>query len=166
MGDIIGFAVVGALGMLVQAVVGFAGSLFALLFLARVRVRLGEGMPAQFGVGFLSGLLGGSISESGPPVVIYALSREWAKDVFRTTLLAYFLVLAIVAAVSYAALDMLDRWTVTAAAVALVPTVCAAALGVRIKRRLEEKHFRYLVLGTIMLVSVLGLVRHAGLISF
>jgi uncharacterized membrane protein YfcA len=146
-----------AVGLLISALT----LLFALLFLARVRVRLGENAPAQVGVGFVSGLLGGVIGQAGPPVVIYGLSREWPKDVFRTTLLSYFFVLVVVAAVSYACLGLIDGWTLRAAGVAVGPAVLAGWLGLQLKRRLAERHFRAVVLGVVIFVSLLGLARHA-----
>ncbi|NWF71110.1 MAG: sulfite exporter TauE/SafE family protein [Chloroflexi bacterium] len=39
-----------------------------------------------FGAGFVSGVLAGAYNVGGPPVVIYANSRRWPRDVFRSNL--------------------------------------------------------------------------------
>lgn len=41
-------------------------------------------------VGFFSGILGGSIGESGPPVVIYTSMQGWSADQIKSTLLCFF----------------------------------------------------------------------------
>jgi hypothetical protein len=134
--------------------------LFGLLFLARVRVRLPDHPVTEPLVGLLSGILGGGISESGPPVVVYALARGWAKDAFRSSLLAYFLCLSAAGTLSYIAYGMVKGPMVLLAAAALVPAFAASRLGVRLKDRINERTFRLAVLATILVVSVCGLVKH------
>lgn len=134
--------------------------IFGILFLSRVRVRFPVHPLTEPGVGLLSGMLGGSISESGPPVVIYALSREWAKDVFRSSLLAYFLCLAATAAVSYSALGMVHGHLLLLSAAGLLPALAAGHAGVWLKQRIAEGAFRIAVLGTVLAVGAVGLVKY------
>jgi hypothetical protein len=134
--------------------------LFAILFLARVRVRFPVHPLTEPAIGLLSGVLGGGISESGPPVVVYGLAREWAKDVFRSSLLAYFLCLASAAAVSYTALGMVNSRLLLLSAAALLPALAAARVGVWLKQRINERTFRLAVLATVITVSVTGLLKH------
>ncbi len=105
-------------------------------------------------------MLGGSISESGPPVVVYGLSRDWAKDVFRSSLLAYFLCLAAAAAISYAVLGMIHSWLLELALVGVLPALAAAYLGVWLKQRISEPAFRLAVLATVIAVGIVGLLKH------
>jgi len=134
--------------------------LFGVLFLARVRIRFPVHPLTEPTIGLLSGVLGGGISESGPPVVVYGLSRDWAKDVFRSSLLAYFLCLAVTAAVSYAALGMVNSRLLRFAAVGLLPALAAAHLGVWLKQRINERTFRLAVLVTVIAVGVTGLAKY------
>jgi len=46
--------------------------------------------------GFLSGVLGGSVGASGPPVIIYTSLQPWGKYPVKSTLTAYFLVSSVV----------------------------------------------------------------------
>lgn len=133
---------------------------FGILFLARVRIRFPVHPLTEPSIGFLSGVLGGGISESGPPVVVYGLARDWAKDVFRSSLLAYFLCLIAVAAVSYALLGMVTGHLLLLAAAGTMPALLAARLGVWLKRRINESTFRMAVLITVLAVGVTGLVKY------
>lgn len=132
---------------------------FGILFLAKVRINMKENAPTQLSVGLLSGLLGGSISESGPPVVVYGLARDWGKDTFRSTLLCYFLALCVEQDVSYWYFGLFSRKSVSIAAVAIIPTFLAASCGVHFKNRVSETIFRRAILIVVIGVSVMGLTR-------
>ena len=134
--------------------------LFGLLFLARVRVRFPDHPATEPLIGLLSGMLGGGISESGPPVVVYGLARGWPKDVFRSSLLAYFLCLSVMAALSYVAYGMVTGSMLLLSLAAFVPAFAASRLGVRLKQRINEQAFRLTVLATILAVSICGLLKH------
>ena len=131
---------------------------FACLFLFRVRLRLKENVASHVCVGFLGGLLGGSTSQSGPPVVLFGLARGWAKDSFRATLIAYFFFLSLGLTVLYLCLGLTGKKNLTMCALSLPLAFLAAMLGVFIKRRASEGVYRYAVLGVIILVSLTGLV--------
>jgi uncharacterized membrane protein YfcA len=133
---------------------------FGILFLSRVRVRFPVHPLTEPSIGLLSGMLGGSISESGPPVVVYALSREWPKDTFRSSLLAYFLCLATMAAISYTSLGMVRSHLLLLSAAGLLPALAAGHLGVWLKDRINERNFRLVVLATVIAVGVVGLVKY------
>jgi uncharacterized protein len=144
----------------IGAVISGVTLLFGLLFLARVRIRFPRHPATEPLIGLLSGMLGGSISESGPPVVVYGLSREWAKDVFRSSLLTYFLCLSATATLSYVALGMVTGHMLLLAASALLPALAAARLGLLVKQRIDERIFRLTVLSTILVVSISGLLKY------
>jgi uncharacterized protein len=133
---------------------------FGLLLLVRVKVRFPKHRATEPAIGFLSGMLGGSISSPGPPVVVYALARNWTKDVFRSSLMAYFLCLAGGGAVCYLAYGMVTRRTLLVALAALLPAFIASRLGVRLKRHIDEDSFRRIVLVVILLVGICGLLKH------
>jgi len=134
--------------------------LFALCFLVGVNPRIPDRPATRFATGFTSGFLGGLIAVSGPPVVIFALSQGWRKDVFRASLLAYFLAIALIGVGSYVCLGMIQRATLVLWAGGVAGAVPAAGVGVLLKRRIPEVAFRTLVLVVIVAVSVVGVVHH------
>jgi uncharacterized membrane protein YfcA len=132
------FAGIASLGMLVQSTVGFAGSLVAIPLFALFM----------------------SPREAGPPVVVYALSREWPKDTFRNSLLAYLLCLAATAAVSYTSLGMVNSHLLSLSATGLLPALAARHLGVWPKGRINESTFRLVVFITVIAVGVIRLMKY------
>ena len=66
-----------------------AYSLFGILFRGVVK-ELKKGWPYFFG--FLAGCLGGAVSASGPPVIIYTFLQPWDKDKIKVTLQGFFVV--------------------------------------------------------------------------
>lgn len=140
-------------------IISIATLVFAILFLLKIRVDFKETIRTQMSIGLLSGFLGGSISESGPPVVIYGLARNWDKNAFRTTLLTYFMCLCILALLSYWRLGLLSNRNISTFSAAILPCFVAAVLGVVFKNRVGEMTFRRAVLAVIVMVSLIGLSR-------
>jgi len=132
---------------------------FAILFLFRVRMSLRENRRTQFSVGLLSGFLQGCIGQAGPPLVLYGTAREWDKNTFRSTLLTYFLCLFVVSIVSYASLGLVSRDTWIYFAAGVLPAFLAANVGVRLKNRMSEAHFRQAILFVVLAVGIVSLLR-------
>jgi uncharacterized membrane protein YfcA len=147
---------------LVRLVVSGVTLLFGLLFLAKVPLRLREHPAVDLGTGLLSGWLGGCISQSGPPMVVYALARGWAKEAFRANLMAYFFVMNLFALGAYWQFGLLSARCVTLAALAVVPALAVSWVGLLVKNRISERHFRLAVLVIILLVGVAGVVTVVG----
>ena len=168
LGGLIGIPI-GAYGLkhLPSAFIGLAISIvtltFAVVFMFRIAVPLREDRATQVGVGLCSGMLGGCVSASGPPVVIYGLARKWEKNLFRTTLLTYFTCMAAISVGSYACLGMITRKTLMLSAVGFLPAVAAGGIGLMLKNRLEERHFRGVVLAVIVATSMLGFAKYVRL---
>ena len=133
--------------------------IFGILFLFNVNVRLKENNVTQGTVGLLSGFLGGSISESGPPVVIYGLSRGWPKEIFRINLLAYFLALSVMGNLSYLCLGLFNTGTLKFSATALIPAIIACWCGTKVKDLVGEGHFKKIIITIIFVVASIGLLK-------
>ena len=41
-------------------------------------------------IGLISGILGASVGESGPPIVVYASAQNWTSDQIKSTILCFF----------------------------------------------------------------------------
>ena len=133
--------------------------LFAILLWCKLRVPLPDNRRTQAGVGLVSGFLGGCISTSGPPIVIFGLARRWEKDIFRGTLLAYFTGLTVVSLGSYAVMGMIGGRNLILGAAAFAGAVPAAWIGVKLKNRASQEVFSRIVLGLISLTALIGLAK-------
>lgn len=142
---------------LMKIIISVATLIFGILLSLKIEIPLNEKKPTQIGLGLLSGVLGGAIGESGPPIVIYGLCRAWEKDEFRCNLIAYFLVLGVMNIISYLAFGLLTPKNFSYAVFAIIPALFATWVGVKLKNVASEEFFRKAVLTVIIFVTLVGL---------
>lgn len=89
--------------------VGIVIIFFAIFSLIGLHIISLNGKSAAIGIGFISGVLGGVVGLSGPPVVLF-LSEEQAQSKlnFRGTILAFFTIEIIATLISYLILGILS----------------------------------------------------------
>ena len=144
---------------ILRAVIGGLVALFGLFFLSGLRLHFKERKDVKIGVGLFSGLLGGSTSMSGPPVIIFGIGCNWDKNFFRATLLAYFLLLGIITNSSFFFFRLFTPSNLKLLFFAFIPALFASWLGVKFKNKISEVKFRRLILILIIAVGILGLSR-------
>jgi hypothetical protein len=109
-----------------------------------------------YSLGFLSGVLGGAYNTNAPPVVVFGTLRRWPPDVFRATLQAYFVPLALVVWAGHGVSGLWTRDVVTAYAVYLPFGLVALWLGHRLAGRIPAAAFqRVLYIAVIALGALL-----------
>jgi uncharacterized membrane protein YfcA len=118
------------------------------------------GWPWLFG--FLSGLLGGSIAASGPPVIIYTSLQPWDKHRIKSTLVGYFL-LSTIAVIIVQGINGLITEEVTSYFLAGYPVLVISVLaGSLLFERVESGSYRKILnvllvgLGCFMLVKIVA----------
>ena len=104
--------------------------------------------------GLSSGFLSGCTAQSGPPIVIYGLARQWDKDVFRSTLLIFFSGLSLMTLGWYFYMDMLTIKAIATAGIAILPTLAISYIGIHLKNRVNKIIFRHVMLVVIMGFSI------------
>lgn len=110
-------------------------------------------------VGFLSGLLGGSVSAGGPPVIIYTALQPWGKLPIKSTLVGFFLFTSAAAGLMQAAGGLMTRdviYLFTAGLPALLSGVLAGTyLFQKSDSTVYRKvlYFLLIALGVVMLVK-------------
>jgi uncharacterized membrane protein YfcA len=109
--------------------------------------------------GLLSGVLGGLLGVGGPPVIIYYQLSGVNKTVFRASLMAIFLLIALVRIPSYLIGGLITParlWS----ALSVIPAVAVGFYaGSRVHIRLGEERFRQLVSLVLLLIGMLLLLR-------
>jgi uncharacterized membrane protein YfcA len=108
--------------------------------------------------GAVAGALTMSAGVNGPPLVFVLQARHFDAVRFRATITTVFLVLDVVSVTVFTATGDLDRDVVRAVGAALPALAVGAAAGVAIRRHLDARRFRALVLGllTVAGTSALG----------
>ncbi len=128
---------------------------FAILLIGNHSFPVKHEHLAYFPVGFLSGLLNGSISMNGPPVVLFLSNQGVSKDIFRAnrTAMGVFLNLFTIAGFYFAGLINNDvavhlEW--------LVPSMMIGAfIGAKSIHLINEELFKKLSLYLILISGIL-----------
>jgi uncharacterized membrane protein YfcA len=97
-------------------------------------------------VGFASGLLNGSISFSGPPVVLFLSNQGVEKHVFRANLTAYAFILNIVTIGSYFISGLINKGVITYTCWFFITMIVGVLLGNKAVNKINERQFRKITL--------------------
>jgi hypothetical protein len=143
----------------IQCFIGLVLVLYSLWgFFAAPRTRELRG-PWPYGFGFLGGLLGGAISASGPPVIVYVTLQPWGKDVLKATLQGFFLFSGVVVILFQAREGLLTEPVLTLFVLSVLPILAGVWLGHALYGKLGEHSYRQVVLAMLGILGVFTLVR-------
>jgi uncharacterized protein len=104
--------------------------------------------------GFAAGCLGGAISASGPPVIIYTSLQPWNKDQIKVTLQGFFLISGIVVVIFQAMGGLVTGMVLWYFLAALPLLLFGTWVGSFLYGRIREETYRRLLL---VLMGLLGL---------
>jgi hypothetical protein len=137
-------------------VVLLAYALYGLLF----RLPIGRlGGPWAYVFGFFAGGLGGAVSASGPPVIVYTSLQAWTKDQIKVTLQGFFIVSGVLIGVFQAANGLVTDGVIRNFLVS-VPTLLAGTwAGSLLYGKFREEGYRRVMLTLLGALGVFTLVR-------
>jgi hypothetical protein len=131
---------------------------FGILLLMGYRKQLKHEKLAMLPIGFISGLLSGSISISGPPIIIFLANNDLEKHSFRGNLALYFLILNIFT-IPVFWLNGLFTDTVIFFTLRFLPgLLLGVILGNLLYHKVQEKHFRKFTLILLLIMGALAIV--------
>ncbi len=119
----------------------------------------GPGLDAAGGV--LAGALTMSSGVNGPPLVFVLQARQFDQHRFRATVTTVFVALDIVAVVVFAASGDLDADVLVTVAASVPGLAVGAVAGIAVRRHLDPRRFRVLVLVLLGVAAVSTLVSAA-----
>ena len=105
-----------------------------------------------------TGALTMSSGVNGPPLVFVLQARHFDQHRFRATVTTVFVVLDIVAVLVFTATGDLDRDVLVTVAVSVPGLALGAAVGIALRRHLDPRRFRALVLVLLTVAGVSTLV--------
>lgn len=144
---------------MLKIIIGVIVTLSSVIYLFGLRVKVERERLAMIPVGFLSGLLNGATTFSGPPVILFFANQKVAKHQFRVSLATYFLLLNIAAVPAFIAGDLLTGKAVLNTLYLFPAVVPGVLLGIRMADVVNEKRFRFIALialGALGLLSVVS----------
>ena len=139
-----------------KIVIGVFILLFGILFLFNVRFKVKHEKVTRAFVGFFSGLLNGSITMSGPPIIIFFANEQKGKMHFRAHLASFFLMLTLFTIPVYFYYGLITKVVVNYALIFSIAVIVGVLGGNILIHRIQEVHFRKLTLIIIILMGVLA----------
>jgi uncharacterized membrane protein YfcA len=144
--------------------VGALITVFAVLLALGIKRKIKSEKYASVLVGMISGLLKGSTSLSGPPLVLFFIIQDQEKEVFRANLTGYFLIMGTLAVIALAIGKLVSLNVLEYSAWFVVPTIFGTWLGSKICPRVNPIPFRNLSLTVVIIAGILSIL--AGLKVF
>lgn len=149
-GEILDLINTGVLKLLTGVVIIICAS--ALYFDYKIRIK--NEKLSYFLVGTLSGILNGSTTLAGPPVILFLTNQGENKEVFRANLTAFFFIMAVYNIPNFIYRDIYNKEVLMYSAIFIPATIIGVALGIMTAHKLSEKMFRK---AAIILVGITGI---------
>lgn len=119
----------------------------------QVKATRPRAVPAA-AAGVMSGVLGGSTSMGGPPAIFYVMGTEPDVEVFRGTLISFFLLSGLYRVGGFAVVGRVSMDVARISAITLPAMALGLLAGVWLRPHVREETFRLLVLLILILTSV------------
>jgi uncharacterized protein len=137
-----------------QALVASTVIIAALLLYFRPTAAGGaDSGSRQLATGFVSGVVGGSTSMGGPPIVLYLIGREPDVAAFRATLLAFFLPGSVLQIALLAGVGRITGDVLLLVGSAMPAVVAGLFAGAWLRRRVRPERFHALVVAVLIVTS-------------
>jgi len=148
----------------IRIAIGAVTVLFAAASMAGVRREISNARAASVPIGLVSGVLGGSMSISGPPVVLFFNNQKVEKTAFRANLIAYFFSLYVATVPAYVYGNLITADLLGSSAVMVPVMFLGATLGIWLSRRVDEAAFRKIVLLLVLVTGFTTILSAIGLL--
>ena len=123
-------------------------------FVRRPPIVHGGGRLADAGIGLVGGVLGGMASMSGPAPTLWTQLRGWNMHEQRGVNQPFNMSILAAALASAAVAGFLDRTFLIWVAITLPTTFIGARLGLLVYGRIDDRQFRWIILGLLTLAGL------------
>jgi len=139
----------------------FIGSMilmFGILLLIGFRKQFANEKIAMLPVGMVSGLLGGSISISGPPIILFLSNQDVDKHTFRGNLAAYFFILNLFTIPVYYLNGLLTKVVWSYSLTFLPGLLIGVVVGNLLSHKIKDNHFKKITLILLIIMGLLSII--------
>jgi uncharacterized protein len=141
---------------ILKLTVGIIILISSVLMLFGIRVKFKIQILGDILAGVSSGLLNGSVSLNGPPVILLLSNENTEKEIFRKTLTTYFLMLNLVSIPMFFFNGLLTRDIVLRSVLNLPALAAGVFFGLIAGNRISEGHFKKITLVMILLLGIMS----------
>ena len=113
------------------------------------RVKLAYGL-----VGFISGVLNGSVSISGPPIALFLNNEGYSKNEFRASFGLYASIINALTIVTFAFNNLLSKDMLSIFSINILPLLIGSFLGLFVSNKIPNKLFKKIVLFLLVIISI------------
>jgi uncharacterized membrane protein YfcA len=142
---------------LLKILIGILLIVVAILLKRGYRVHLKNERLSFMIAGMLSGVFNGSVSISGPPIVVMLSNNDTERDLFRISLTTYFLLLNIVTVFLYVQGGLLSVPVVKTYALLIPFLIGGTVAGTVLGSRINEDRFKGIVLNLLVVMGIMNL---------
>ena len=145
-------------GNILKIGIGILILIFGTLLLLGYRKKLKHEKIAMIPIGIISGLLSGSISISGPPIIIFLANKQLGKHSFRGNLALYFFLLNIFTIPVFWLNGLFTKEVISHSVTFLPGLIVGVVAGNLLSHKVQEQHFRKFTLILLLIMGVLSIV--------
>lgn len=143
---------------ILKVIVGAIVTISSIAFIKGYRMPVKNERLSYLPVGLLSGLLNGSASLSGPPIILFLKNQGVEKQIFRASLTSYFWALSISTIPIQLARGLIDKDVMTYTMYLLPGLVIGVLVGVKLGNKVDEAFFKKITLGLILFMGILSII--------
>jgi uncharacterized protein len=144
--------------------IGIMTCIAAGLFLTGFRREVQNEQLVSAPVGFISGVMSGSINMAGPPVILFFANQNLPRPVFRANIVAYFFVLQMTAIPLLLWNGILSREAITSGIVLLPSLIVGGIAGAAFADRVDDAVVRRITLAIVSFAGIVSILNGLGVI--
>jgi len=141
-----------------KLLVGILIIMFAVPLLIGFKKRIKSERSALAPLGFISGILGGCTSMSGPPVVLFFTNQKTEKNIFRANLFVFFAVLNMATLLSFMFEGLLSTDVANYTMSFLPAMILGTIVGIKLPGKVNESLFRKIALVIVIISGLTSIV--------
>ncbi len=143
---------------LIKLFIGIFITIFGILLLFGFRRKIKHEKISMVPIGIISGILSGSVSMGGPPVILFLSNQGANKQAFRANLAVYFFILNIFTIPVYFLNGLITKIVISYSITFLTALVIGVIIGNFLSHKIKENHFRKLTLILLIIMGLLSII--------
>lgn len=143
---------------IIKIIMGMIVTAFSLLFTSGFRKEIKKETPAFLIIGLISGIIAGSTSLGGIPVILFFINQDYDKVTFRANLTLYYTVIGAISFLGFFQGNLVSEEVIEYSLILLIPLALGIVAGMQLVHRVNEKLFKQIALVIITTSGVVAII--------